>query len=234
MGYVKGTFGMPLSNYPEPSLTAPEGMFLLMAIYRGAMAVNRDAKRFVNESLSYKEIGGACLAQPGGVAFQIFDESVMEQAQPIPSNMNFREALTRGIVHSAPTIAGLAATVGLDGAALEAAVARYNAMMEAGKDSDFGRTTIAGSVGKPLPLNRAPYYVLPCAVAVTGTFCGIRVDADSHVLDPYGQPLPGLFAAGEVTGGFHGASYMSGSALAKAAIFGRIAGIMAAESAVAS
>ncbi|MEP6869875.1 MAG: FAD-dependent oxidoreductase, partial [Novosphingobium sp.] len=147
MGYVKGTFGMPLANYPEPSLTAPDGMFLLMAIYRGAMAVNREGRRFVNESLSYKEIGGACLTQPGGIAFQVFDESVMDQAQPIPSNMNFREALARGVVRTAPTIAALADTVGLDGAALEAAVARYNAMMESGEDTDFGRATIAGTVG---------------------------------------------------------------------------------------
>ncbi|MDF8334667.1 FAD-dependent oxidoreductase [Novosphingobium cyanobacteriorum] len=228
MGYVKGTFGMPLSNYPEPTLTAPDGMFLLMAIYRGAMAVNLEARRFVNESLSYKEIGGACLAQPGGVAFQVFDEGVMEQAQPIPSNMNFREALARGIVKTADSVAGLAATVGLDPAALEASVARYNAMVEQGEDTDFGRATMAGNVGKPAALTRAPYYILPCAVAVTGTFCGIRVDADGRVLDPYGDILSGLFAAGEVTGGFHGESYMSGSALAKAAVFGRITGQTAA------
>ncbi|HEY6869769.1 MAG TPA: FAD-dependent oxidoreductase [Novosphingobium sp.] len=228
MGYVKGTFGMPLANYPQPTLTAPEGLFLLMAIYRGALAVNREGQRFVNESLSYKEIGGACLAQPGGVAFQVFDESVMEQAQPIPSNMNFRAALERGIIRTAPTIAELAATVGLDGAALERTVARYNAMMAAGDDADFGRATIAGSVGTPAPLERGPYYILPCGVAVTGTFCGVRVDVDARLLDPYGAPIPGLFAAGEVTGGFHGESYMSGSALAKAAVYGRIAGQTAA------
>ena len=51
---------------------------------------------------------------------------------------------------------------------------------------------------------------------------------ESEVIDVFGQPIPGLYAAGEVTGGFHGAGYMSGTALAKAAIFGRIAGSSAA------
>lgn len=228
MGYVKGTFGMPLPKYPEPSLSAPEGMFLLMAIYRGAIAVNLEAKRFVNESLSYKEIGGACLRQSEGIAFQVFDDRTMDQAQEIPSNMNFRLALERGIVRQADTVAGLAKNIGLDGAALEETVARYNAMVSGGGDADFDRTAIAGTVGKPLPIERGPFYILPCAVAVTGTFCGIKVDPEARVLDPFGGAITGLYAAGEVTGGFHGESYMSGSALAKAAVFGRIAGRNAA------
>jgi fumarate reductase flavoprotein subunit len=229
MGYVKGTFGMPLEGYPAATLRAPRGMFLLMAIYRGALAVNRDGRRFVNESLSYKEIGGACLKQPGGIAFQVFDETVMAQSQQVPTNMNFREAFERGIVRSGATIGALADTVGIDPVTLVETVAQYNTMVAAGKDTEFGRAAMAGTVGTPVPIEAGPFYILPCAVAVTGTFCGIRVDPDSRVLDPYGEALPGLYAAGEATGGFHGESYMSGSALAKAAVFGRIAGGHAAK-----
>jgi fumarate reductase flavoprotein subunit len=228
MGYVKGTFGMPLEEFPAATLQAPKDIFLLMAIYRGALAVNSEGRRFVNESRSYKEIGGACLKQPGGIAFQVFDEAVMAQSQQVPSNMNFREALERGIVRSAPTIGELASSVGLDPATLEETVTGYNAMVTAGKDTEFGRAAIAGTVGTPVPISAAPFYILPCAVAITGTFCGIRTDAEARVLDPYGEIIPRLFAAGEATGGFHGESYMSGSALAKAAVFGRIAGTGAA------
>ena len=229
MGYVKGTFGMPLASWPNPSQTPPAGFFLLMPIYRGGIAVNLHGRRFTDESRSYKEIGAACLNQPQGVAFQLFDALVMAQAQRFPANMNFAEALERGLVRQGATIADVATTVGIDPAALEETVARYNDIARAGRDTDFGRAVIAGSVGALRPLDQGPFFVVPCGVAITGTFCGVRVDADAHVLNPFGQVIADLFAAGEVVGGFHGESYMSGSALAKAALFGRIAGVNAAE-----
>lgn len=63
---------------------------------------------------------------------------------------------------------------------------------------------------------------------VFGTYCGLVIDPQARVLKADGSAIPGLFAAGEVTGGFHGAAYMTGSALGKAVVFGRIAGVAAA------
>jgi fumarate reductase flavoprotein subunit len=56
------------------------------------------------------------------------------------------------------------------------------------------------------------------------TYGGIRVDSEGRVIDVYGEIIPKLYAAGEITGGFHGEGYMSGSALGKALVFGRIVG----------
>lgn len=122
--------------------------------------MNLGSQRFVNELLSYKEIGGACLRQRDGIAFQVFDEDTMAQAQEIPFNLNFRAALNLGIVRQADSISQIAGSVGLDGMALESTVARYNAM-------------------------------------ITG-----EVDTEAQALDQFGARIDGLYAAGEVTGGF--------------------------------
>ena len=63
-----------------------------------------------------------------------------------------------------------------------------------------------------------------------GTYCGLYIDADMHVLDVFGERIEGLLAAGEVVGGFHGGAYMTGSSLGKAAIFGRVAARTAVQS----
>ena len=60
------------------------------------------------------------------------------------------------------------------------------------------------------------------------TYCGLTVDPETHVLDVYGEEIPGLYAAGEVTGGFHGAGYVTGTSVGKSGVFGRLAGLAAA------
>ena len=77
--------------------------------------------------------------------------------------------------------------------------------------------------GKPTAIETAPFYAFESTVAMLATYAGISVNAKAQVVNPYGEPIPGLYAAGEVTGGFHGAGYMTGSSLGKAAVFGRLA-----------
>ena len=77
--------------------------------------------------------------------------------------------------------------------------------------------------GKPLPLDKRPFYIMPATVAVIATYCGLRINKDAKVQNIFGEFIPGLWAAGEMTGGVHGAGYMSGSAFGKALTFGRIA-----------
>lgn len=225
MTCVKGTFGLPLPNYPELPLDADKDITLLLAIYRGAIVVNTLGQRFVDESASYKTIAERCLQQPGGIGLQIFDGTVMRQSVPVPATNDFRGALERGMVKRADSPAELARMLNLPPDALAATLAAYNDSI--GTDA-MGRTSLGGGTGKPFALTSPPFYGVPTAVAVTGTFCGLAVDTDMRVLDGSGRPLPGIFAAGEVVGGMHGESYMSGTGLGKAAIFGRIAGRNAA------
>jgi fumarate reductase flavoprotein subunit len=224
MGYVTGTFGVAINHYPDLSVHEGDALFLRMAMYRGGIAVNVQAQRFADESQSYKKLAALCLAQPRAIAFQIFDQRVMEQSVPTPSVNDFQGALARGIVKQAATLRELAALIGLDADTLEATVSRYNEMLRQGEDTDFGRKTLGGGWGQPVTLDQGPWYALPSSAALLSTYCGLRVDTQMRVLDVHAQPISGLYAVGEVAGGFHGAGYMSGSSLGKSVIFGRIAG----------
>jgi Succinate dehydrogenase/fumarate reductase, flavoprotein subunit len=219
--YIKATFGV----FPWPS-PAEEGHGLL-AVYKGAIAVNGHGERFTDESLPYKEIGDACLAQPEGIAFQIFDAPVLDTANPDVPIYDFEPRLRAGQFQRAGTLPELADLLGIPGAALQATVDDYNARIAAGEPDRFGRRTLSGGVGERKPIDTPPFYGYPCTAVLLATYGGITVDAEARVLDVFGDPIPGLYAAGEVTGGFHGAGYVTGTSLGKSAIFGRVAGITA-------
>jgi fumarate reductase flavoprotein subunit len=229
MGYVTGTFGVAINHYPDTTVRPGDELLLRMGMYRGGIAVNLDARRFADESQSYKALATRCLAQPKAIAFQIFDQRVMDQSAPQPTVNDLKGALDKGVIRRADTLSELAALLGLDGDALQATVARYNAGVRAGEDTEFGRRTLGGGYGEPVTIETAPYYGMPCSAALLSTYCGLRVDTDMRVQTVRGKPIPRLHAAGEVVGGFHGAGYMSGSSLGKAVIFGRIAGRSAAQ-----
>jgi len=216
MGVIKGTFGNHVS-------AGPEDHFLLLPIYMGGIAVNQHAQRFVDESLSYKLIGDACLQQPGCMGYQVFDQAILERGKPGVPSMDFQADLDAGRIVSAPTLAGLAAKLGLDAAALAATVARYNAMAVKGRDEDFGRDGLCNHFGALVPIERAPFHAFASRSVVLATYCGIAVDDRMRVLDVFGAVIPGLFSAGGCIGGFHGNAYMTCTANGKATIFGRIA-----------
>lgn len=222
MDFVKGTFGI----FPWRS-AAEEGTGIL-AVYQGAIAVNGFGQRFVDESLPYKVIGDACLAQPEALAFQIFDQEVMSRADATVPIYSFGRRLEAGQIRRADTLTELADQLGIDAGALTATVDGYNRRLDAGQPDPLGRAAQCGGVGRPTPIRTPPYYGYPSTTVVLATYCGLAVDAAARVLDTDGRPIPGLFAAGEVTGGFHGDGYVTGTSLGKAVVFGLAAGRAAA------
>lgn len=218
MPYVKGTFGI----FPWPS-AGEEGTGILV-VYKGAIAVNGFGERFTDESLPYKEIGDACLAQPGEIAFQIFDESILGQADADVPIYDFRKRVTHGQVQQADTIGELADKLGLPPDALTKTVEEYNARIATGQSDPLGRATLSGGFGTPVPIAAPPFYGFPSATVVLATYAGVTIDAGARVLDVFGDPIEGLYAAGELTGGLHGAGYQTGTSIGKSAIFGRTAG----------
>ncbi|MBR1252317.1 FAD-dependent oxidoreductase [Bradyrhizobium sp. AUGA SZCCT0240] len=230
MGYIAATFGVAASRFPELGQGPDEDAVLLFAIYRGAIMVNRDGVRFADESANYKSLSGLCASQPDGIAFQIFDAKVMAQSAPSSSINDFEGAFKKGLILQAPDLDQLGQMIGIPRAKLRQAIIRYNRdLLEGGFDREFGRRAPAYGSGAPLSgIDTPPFYAFPCANAVTATYCGLTVNSRMEVLDVFGEQIPGLLAAGEILGGFHGRSYLSGSALAKAAISGRIAGLSAA------
>ena len=216
MAYIKGTFG----NHPS---AGPEDHFLLFPMYAGGIAVNTHAQRFVDESLSYKLVGEACLRQPGCMGYQIFDQPIFERGRPGIPSMDFAADLAAGRVVKAPTLDALAAAFALDAPALRKTVNRYNAFAAQGIDQDFGRDGLCNHYGALAKIETAPFYGFASRSVVLATYCGLTVDAGMRVQRVFGGAIPGLHAAGGVIGGFHGKAYMTGSANGKASIFGRIA-----------
>lgn len=221
MGQVKGTFG----THPNTGADKHE---LLLAYYAGAIMVNRAGHRFVDESVSYKILGEACLAQPGRIAFQIFDQAIMDGSQPGVPLFDFGAPLRRGLLIKADSLPDLAQRCGIDPDALVQTVADYNRGVDLGRDPAFGRDGLCNHYGALARIGQAPFYAYPSTTVVLATYCGLAIDAQAQVRDVFGEPIRGLFAAGEITGGFHGHAYMTGSSLGKAAYFGRVAGQSAA------
>jgi len=213
IGHVAGTYG----QHAEATDDEHE---LLTANYLGAILVNARGERFTDESESYKVLGSAVLGQPGGIAFQVFDSRVRALSRPgIPlSDMERIEDL--GHLPSAPTVAALGRALGMPAGALERTIERYNEIVAGRREDVFGRTGLVNGVGALLPVKAGPFYAYPAVTAMTSTYGGLSVAPDTSVTRVDGSRIDGLHAAGEVVGGFHGASYMTGTALTKALVFG--------------
>ena len=221
MGFTKGTYGAPAGTpLAGKEKIAPH---LVHTMYKGGIVVNTKGDRFVNESLSYKLIGEECLKQPGRIGVQVFDQRIMDQAAPFPTVDDYSSALEAGLIQRADSLDELAGLLGLPAQALKATVARYNAAAEGRGGDEMGRDCLTADYGTVPTLSVAPFYGIACTTGLNSTYCGLRTDAGARVLDVFGQAIAGLYATGEVMGGLHGASYLSGSSLAKGCIFGRLA-----------
>jgi fumarate reductase flavoprotein subunit len=228
-GYITGTFGAACEELrAKAGLNEPDVAYLLEPWYKGGIVVNRKGLRYVNEEISYKLIGAKCLEQEDPMSFAIFDQSMMDRSQPIVGR-DLKGYFELGLIHSAPDLDALANLAGIDAANLNATVERYNGFVTSGVDADFGRRHLIGSSGQLSRIDQPPYYAYPTTTAMLSTFAGLAVNSDMQVLDVFDRKIEGLYAAGEVIGGFHGKVYMSGTSLGKSAIFGRLAGANAAK-----
>lgn len=215
MIYIKGTYG----KHP----TDETNHHSCLAVYKGAIAVNQDGHRFVDESISYKLLGDACIRQPYGATYQILDRRILESGDNLTRILDLERRLEEGLMIEADTLEELAALIEVPANTLAETVANYNRYVDEGHDPDFGRRHLVHEYGELVRIEQGPFYAYPSTAAVFGTYCGVRIDAEMRVLDVDGEPIAGLYAAGEVVGGLHGAAYMTGTALGKAAIFGRLA-----------
>jgi len=216
MPYIKATFGFDL----EAKTIAND--FALM-FYLGAIIVNKEGKRFVDESKSYKLVGDAALVQTKAMGFQLYDAAIREKGMSDPFGKT-EDLEKRGRIQTAATLAELAQKMGVPAAVLEETVRKYNADVEKGDDSQLGRKTLVASYGKPVKIEKPPFYAFPSTATILGTYGGILINDKTEVIDVFDKAIPGLFAAGEIIGGMHGAAYMTGTAFGKALILGKLAG----------
>jgi fumarate reductase flavoprotein subunit len=178
----------------------------------GAILVNKEGKRFVNELETRDVVSEAILEQTDGVCYLVFDQAVRDSLKAIESYVK------AGIVTEADTPEELGEALGIDGAALAETMSTYAGYQAAGKDDEFGRESME------LPLDQPKYYAALCAPAIHHTMGGVKINTNTEVLKEDGSAIAGLFAAGEVTGGVHGANRLGGNAVTDIVVFGRIAG----------
>jgi len=203
----------------HPTAEAENHILITEAVRgNGAILVNREAKRFVNEMETRDIVSAAILKQTSGDAYLIFDQEVRKSLAAIETYAN------QHLLKEGSTLADLARETGLPAADLEATMARYSAQQKAGADEDFGRsaTEMTAALGTP------PFYAVRVKPAIHHTMGGLRVNAGTQVLKADGTPIPGLFAAGEVTGGLHGANRLGGNGVADIVVNGKLAGEAAA------
>src|SRR5690348_2182629 len=113
----------------------------------------------------------------------------------------------------------ISASIGIKPDLLGDTVRQYNENASRGADPQFGRTTLSANFGKTIEIKTPPFYAFKAIGVILGTYSGLTINTKAQVLDIYGNIIPGLYAIGEVTGGFHGAAYMTGTALGKAQVF---------------
>lgn len=183
----------------------------------GAILVNREGKRFVSELETRDVVSKAELEQTGKSAFLVFDQEVREKLGAINGYVR------KGFTVEGATVEELAGKIGVDAKGLVDTMAKYNGYVKAGEDKDFGKTVL------PRELVKAPFYAIEVSPAVHHTMGGVHINTNAEVLTADGKVIPGLFAAGEITGGVHGANRIGGNAVTDITVYGKTAGENAAD-----
>ncbi|SHK05086.1 Succinate dehydrogenase/fumarate reductase, flavoprotein subunit [Roseomonas rosea] len=240
-GYPNAAAWVPVSRVPRKD--GGWGVFphFIDRAKPGLIAVLPNGKRFVNEANSYHDFIQALFASTGpgeaARAFLVVDQPFLRRFGlgfvkpfPVPVGPNIRS----GYLKTGRTVAELARNAGIDPAGLEQTVAAWNRDMEAGEDRAFGKGSTAYNRfnGDPefqpnpclAPIAKGPFYAVEVVVGDLGTFAGLRSNGNAQVLDAEGQPIPGLYAAGNDMASIMGGNYPGGGiTLGPALTFGYIA-----------
>ena len=204
----------------HPTAEATSHILITEAVRgNGAILVNHDGRRFCNEMDTRDVVSAAILAQSQGEALLIFDQGVRRSLASIETYAN-QHLLSEG-----NTITELANAVGIPAETLSQTISRYNTQQKAGSDDDFGRS----ATGMPVSLEEPPFYAVRVSPAIHHTMGGLSVNTQTQVLRADGTPIGGLYAAGEVTGGLHGANRLGGNGVADIVVNGRLAGLAASK-----
>ena len=203
--------------------TGEKGSYLLITEAvrgNGAILVNREGVRFANEMWTRDKLSEAILKQTDKSVFIVFDQSVRKSLSTIENYAH------QGLLTTADTPAELAKALKLPVDAFVNTMETYQVYQATGEDLDFHRE----AEEMLFPLNEAPYYAIEVEPVIHHTMGGIKINTKAEVITRAGNVIPGLYAAGEVTGGVHGGNRLGGNAVADIVVFGQIAGSSAARS----
>lgn len=209
---------LPLGDPNNGSLSGNVSRRVEMVVY-----VNKNGERFVNEGGRRDEMTRALFAQPDNYMWIVTDAHAFPTGD-VQNNFNesVDQLVSDGRAVKGETLEELAEKMQVPYENLKAALDNYNAHCATKDKDEFGRTLYGD------PIDRAPFYASPRVPTVHHTMGGARINEYAQVLNENQQVIPGLYAAGEITGGIHGANRLGGNALTDLLVFGRIAGESAA------
>ncbi len=182
----------------------------------GAILINAEGKRFTDELLTRDVVSANILKQTDKIAYLITNEEMRAE------NASLAGYVKKGYAVEGATVADLAKALQMDAAVLEATMADYAAAVKAGADPEFNRAHLTKS------LEEGPYFAIKVTPGIHHTMGGLKIDTKTHVIGTDGKAIAGLYAAGEVVGGVHGANRIGGNAVTDIVVFGKIAGQTAA------
>ena len=224
MGTAIGAATVDMEQIQTHPTVHPETQTMYTEAVRGngAIIVNKEGARFTNEMGTRDVVSAAILEQTDGEAWLVFDHAVRLSLKAIEGY------ISAGIVTEAATIEELATKIGADVDTLTATMAKFADDVKNGNPDEFGRE------GLELPLTEGNFYACLVAPAIHHTMGGLKINTAAEVLTEEGTAIAGLFAAGEVTGGVHGANRLGGNAVTDIVVFGRTAGASAYDYVVAN
>ncbi|MBE5967882.1 MAG: flavocytochrome c [Lachnospiraceae bacterium] len=182
-----------------------------------ALLVNKEGKRFVNEKGTRDVISDATLKQTDSMVYEIIDADVVKEQELYETYAAEIALCQKNGVLAIGTLEEVCAHFDVPADVVKETIEHYNSLVDAGEDKDFGRTDNFNKIGE------GPYFMFSSVVSVHHTMGGVQIDTDARVIDKDGNPIAGLYAAGEVTGGIHGGNRLGSVAVPDTAIFGRIA-----------
>lgn len=217
-------FGGALTQMDEiqthPTVVPGNGLMITEAVRgNGAIMVNREGNRFCSEMATRDVMSKAILNQTGKTAYLVFDMGVRKSLKAIEGYVK------QGLLTEGETPEALAQKLGIPAESFASTIASYNQIQASGNDAEFGRKASE----MPRPLTEGPYYAVEVGPAIHHTMGGIKITPNAEVLDTNGNVIPGLYAAGEVTGGVHGGNRLGGNAVADICVYGKIAADSALE-----
>lgn len=211
-------------NFPAPQFTSIARTVDPRYRMPWEIEVNKQGERYVAEDADLDTLERAQTKQPGMAAWLIWDQEIADKAPALFKNLSAEQVAAAFETHSmfakAATVEELARKMALPPDALARTVKSYNAAVAAKSDSAFGRKHM------PLPVAKAPFYAVECLGSSLFGHAGLDIDGSARVLRADATPVPNLYAAGEVTGGWHnsGDVVVNGCMVTPAITFGRLLG----------
>jgi urocanate reductase len=193
--------------------------YVANARFDGAILVNVEGQRFVNEMDRRDVVSRGILAQTGASAYLLWGQEI--EAKGNMTQVHAQEFATlesQGLIAKADTLEQAAEVMGVNVEALTATVAEYNQFVAGEAELEIVKK------GALRPIEQGPFYLQRAVPSVHHTMGGLMINELAQVINQDGEIVEGLFAAGEVTGGIHGSNRLGGNAVTDVIVFGRIAG----------